>query len=505
MSLQLLYTVRHALRMLARDRAFTATAVLTLALGVGANVAIFTVIEAVMLRPLPYADADRLVVLNHRDLRTGITKEFVAIGDYVELRGRQQVFDSMGSFGGGFSTITGPGEPARISILYAGTGLLEALQIQAAAGRALTPQDSRPGAAPVAMISDHTWEQVFARAPKVIGRSIQIGTVQRQIVGIAPAGFRFPAGAGTDVIVPTPLPPSAPANRKAGWVFALGRLKPGITREAADAHLAALSSEMERQHPESNQGSLYYGNSLRDQLLGDTRRPLLLMLGAVAVVLLIACANVGNLLLARALTRRQEMAVRAALGAGRARLTGQLLAESLTLALTAGSAGLVVAHWGIPALLSIVPASVSVPGLALAGVNQTVLWYALGISIVAALGFTALSSLTIRRERGASALAGGPRVAGSAGVRRATSALIVIEVALSAVLLVAAGLILRSFSALISVDPGFQVSNVAVVSISLPAQRYEAVGAGRRSTRAHSRRSRPLRVSRASGLRPSRR
>jgi putative ABC transport system permease protein len=472
-----LYTIRHALRLLVRDRAFTATAVLTLALGVGANVAIFAVIEAVMLRPLPYDEADRLVILNHRDTRTGITKEFIAIGDYVDLRARQEVFDAIGSFGSGASTLTGPGDPVRVSVLQAGTGLLEAVRVQAVAGRLLEPRDSVPGAPPVALISESTWEKVFGRDAGALGRMVQIGTVTRQIVGIFPSRFRFPADAATEVIIPAPLPASAPANRKGGWVFALARLKQGTSIAAADAQLAALSHAMEREHPADNTGSLYYATGLRDQWLGETKRPLLLMLVAVAVVLVIACANVGNLLLARALSRRHEMGVRAALGAGRGRLVGQLFAESLALSLTAGAAGLLIAYWGVPALLALVPERIAVPGITDVSVNGPVLWYAFAICVASALGFAALSSITIVGERGTHALGAGRRITGGAGVRRAASSLIVIEVALSVILLTAAGLIVRSFSTLVSVDPGFQIERVAIVGTALPAARYREVTA----------------------------
>jgi putative ABC transport system permease protein len=471
------YTVRHALRLLVRERGFTATAVLTLALGLGFNLAIFAVIEAVMLRPLPYADAEELVVLNHRDTRTGITKAFIAIGDYIDLRARQSAFESLTSFGDGQATITGDGEPFRAAVLQAGPGLLEMLGVSAVHGRSLHADDSKPGAAPVMMISQELWETRFGSQQTVIGRTLKMGPLNRQIVGVAPRGFRFPAGTATEIIIPATLPAAAPANRKAGWVFAVARLKPGVSVDEGTAHLAALSRSFETEFPDANAGSLYYAVPLREQLLGDSRQPLLLLLVAVAVVLVIACANVGNLLLARGLSRRQEMSVRMALGAGRPRLMLQLVVESLVLCIAAGAAGLVVAYWGVPALLTLVPGQLRMPGLADVQLNARVIGYGLLVCIGAALAFAVLSAVTIRREQGAGALTSQTRVAGSLGTRRLTSALIVAEVALSVILLLGAGLILRSFAALLTVDPGFRLEHVAVIDMSLPADRYAPVAA----------------------------
>lgn len=473
-------TFRHAVRRLARERSFTAAAVLTLTLGVGANVAVFAVVEAVLLRPLPYADAERLAILNHRDDRTGLTKEFIAIGDFIDLAARQTSLERLAAYNYGRATIYGDSEPIVAPALMAGPGLMETLQIRAARGRLVNDDDSRQGAAPVVVLGHGLWERAYKSDPNVIGRRIRVGNVDREVVGVASPGFRFPANQQTDLIIPMALPPQAPAQRKAGWVFAVARVLPtagdDISAGQAAAQLTALSEQMEREHPTQNQGSRYYLTSLRDQMVGDTKRPLTLLAFAVGAVLLIACANVGHLLLVRALGRQQEMAVRAALGATRGRLAAEVLGESLVLALVSALGGIALAYWGTPALVALVPASVNAPGLADAGLNVTVLAFALAIAIAAALGFGFASSLTSRIPASA-ALAAPGRAGVSRRVRRLTSGLVVAEVALAVVLLAGAGLILKSFAGLMAIDPGFDVDRVAAVDIGLPAARYPDVAA----------------------------
>jgi putative ABC transport system permease protein len=458
--------------MIVREPAFSAAAVLTLALGVGANVAVFAVVESVLLRPLPFADSDTLVILNHRDRRTGITKEFIAIGDYVDLAQRQTTLEALVAYGSGQATIYGDGEPLRVSALSAAPGLFDTLRVSAARGRQLTAADSRPGAAPVAMIGYETWQSYFGSDPEIVGRSVRVGNELRQIIGVAPPAFRFPPSQErTGIILPMRVPDTAPAARKSGWVFAVARLKPDVSYEQAATNVAALAGALERDHPSQNQGSEYFPVSLRDSLVGDTRRPLVLMLAAVAVVLLVACANVGNLLLSRALGRRREMAVRAALGASRGRLAAQLLTESLVLALVAGTTGVAFAYWGAPALVALVPQSVAVPGLRDVGINRGVLAFALGLTVLTALIFGSIAAITGRPEAGA-ALGTRGEAGASRLARRAASALVVCEVALAIVLLVGAGLILRSFARLLAVDPGFRISDVLTMDVVLPADRY---------------------------------
>ena len=472
-------TIRHALRLLVRERGFTAAAGLTLALGLGANVAIFAVVEAVLLRPLPYPSAGDLVVVNHRDERTGVSKAFIAIGDFIDLAARQDVFESLASFGGFEATIVGSGDPFRAEGLSAGPGLLEALRMSPVLGRGLNADDSRPGAAPVAMLGHELWAGTFGSDRSIIGRSVRIGSADMQIVGIAPPGFRFPPGSRVDVIVPARLPLQAPAQRKSGWAFGIGRLKPGVTLAAATANLDVTSRQMASEHPESNTGSMYYAQPLRDSLLGDTKPAFLLLLAAVAVVLLAACANVGNLLLARGLARRHEMAVRIALGASRVRLAAQLLAENLVLTAVAGAGGVLIAYWGVPVLVALVPESVALPVLEDVGINRGVLLFLLGICTMTAIVFTLISMLTIRSETGTGVLVAQTRVTRGAATRRATSALVVTEVALAVILLIGAGLIIRSFARLAAIDPGFSIDRVGLISLSLPADRYRAVEARR--------------------------
>jgi predicted permease len=470
--IMMLYHFRNAFRLLARERGFTAAAVLTLALGVGANVAVFAVVEATLLRPLPYSESDRLVILNHRDKQTRITKEFIAIGDYVDLAERQSSFESLSGYGTGQATLSDAGDPFRVSALMAGPGLLETLRVRPAMGRGLADQDTLDNAAPVLMLSYELWQNRFGSDPNIIGRGITLDGVKGQVVGIAPRGFRFPASSPTDVILPMAVPIQPPADRKSNWTFAVARLKPGASLQQATVDLKLISERLAEEYPRSNQSSEYFALSLRDALVGTTRPALLLILAAVSVVLLIACANVANLLLARSLGRRREMAVRVALGAGRSRLVAQLLAESATLALSAGVGGVLIAAWGSRALVALVPKSVTVPGLSDVRLNPGVLAFAVGITAATALAFGLVSALAVPAETAAAALVSPGRVSAARRVRQAASLLVVAEIAFSIVLLIGAGLIIKSFARLLAVDPGFRTDRVMTMEIQVPADRY---------------------------------
>jgi putative ABC transport system permease protein len=473
----LLYHVRHAFRQLVREPAFTVAAVLTLALGVGANVAVFAVVEAVLLRPLGYADEGQLTILNHRDKRTAITKEFIAVGDFIDMAARQTAFERLSAYGGGQGTLTYRDEPFNVQVLSAGTGLLELLRVRPILGRTFTADDGRPNAPLVALLGYDLWKRQFGGDPRVVGQSLQFGQQTISVVGVMPQGFTFPPTATTDIVVPFRLPLVAPAQRRGMWIFAIGRLEQGRTLDDAAANLAAISRQLEKEFPQSNLASEYFPVPLRTALVGNTKPALVLLLAAVGVVLLIACANVANLLLARSLSRRREMSVRMALGAGRGRLAVQLLTESLALSAVAGIGGVVFATWGSRALVTLLPQSTKVPGLEHVRINASVMGFALLIVLLTAVVFGLVAALTVRSESAAGALNAPSRSTMSTGARRATSGLVIAEVALAVMLLIGAGLILRSFSGLLAVDPGFKTDHVMTVGIQLPPARYREIGA----------------------------
>ena len=471
---------RRALRLFRLEPGFTAAAVLTLALGIGANTALFAVVEAVLLRPLPVNGADDLVIVKHRDAPTGVTKEFIAIGDFIDLKVRQQTLQPLAAYGGVQGTLFEGVEPLRVTGLGATPELFEALRVQPAMGRAIGAEDLRQGAPPVVMISDELWRTQFGSDPNIIGRGILLNTRRLPIVGVLPRGFHFPPNSPTDVAVPLTLPSIAPAQRKNGWTFALGRLRPGQSIGAVQSELETLSAEFAQKYPDQNRGSQYFAEPLRDALVGDTKRPLLLLLAAVGFVLLIACANVGNLLVARSLGRRQEMAVRTALGAAWTRLAAQQLTEALVLALSGGVIGVAIAWQAAPALAALVPETAQIPALREVGLNVPVVAFSLVMSVLAALSFSVISSMTLANTEQRSVLASARGTSMNRGARRAASWLVAGEIALAGILLVGAGLTLRSFANLIAVDPGFRISNVLTLQITVPAARYptpEAQGA----------------------------
>jgi putative ABC transport system permease protein len=468
-----LQDLRYGARVLAKNPGFTLVAVLTLALGIGANTAIFTVINALLLRPLPFKAPQSLFVVWGRHAQEGLEKAQVAYPDYVDLRDQSGVFDSTAAISQAQWTLSGAGDAARVNGLEVSPSLFSMLGIDAALGRTFLPEEAQPGKEHVALLSHNIWTSRYGSDPAIVGRTVKLDGAAYQIVGVLPASFslEFPTA---DHDVWTPLTPSheLAGNRQIYAFEVIARLRAGVTPERASTALAAIGKRLQQAYPDSNNGRSFRLWRLQDETVGSTRPALLLLLGAVGLVLLIACANLANLLLARASARQQELAVRAALGAGQWRLARQLLSESVLLALLGGSAGLLLAVWAIDVLRS--TQAVNIPRAAGIGLDGRVLAFTLGLSLFTGLLFGLAPSLAAARadlnrvmKEGARATAGRKRGSGR-------DLLVVGEVALAEMLLIGAGLLLVSFFSLLSVKPGFNPDNALTFQISVPRERYPA-------------------------------
>jgi putative ABC transport system permease protein len=458
--------LRFALRMLWKNPGFTSVATIALALGIGANTAIFSIVHAVLLRPLPFHEPERILELTETARGGPIT---IAPPNLLDWKARNTSFSAIAAYDDAVATLTGAGEPEQIDVGLGDAELFPILGIHPLAGRTFVADDMHTGAPPVVVLGYGTWQRRFGGDRTIVGRTLTFDGRQFEVIGIMPRGFSFPAG--VDVWFPLKLTADemAPNQRGAHYLNAVGRLKEGVTAEQAIADLARIEAEIAARYA-SVQGYGVWAMPLLDSMVGSVRRPLLMLLGAVGFVLLIACANVSSLLLARASARRTEIAVRCALGAGRWRIVRQLLAESVVLACAGGVCGVLLAAWGIRALDGLLPQDF--PRADAVGVNLSVLSFSLLVSISTALAFGIAPSLYASRPDVAAFLKDARRE-GSAGLRHGSRrALIALEVALALVLLAGAGLALRSFARLTAVDPGFNPEGVLALELSVPDARY---------------------------------
>jgi putative ABC transport system permease protein len=464
----LLQDLRYGLRTLAKNRGFTVAAVLTLGLGIGANTAIFSVVNGVLLSPLAGRDPDRLVMLWETTQETQQIP--VSYPNYLDWRQRTRSFEDIAVYNGFDQlTMTGEGDPERIQGGLASGNLFTVFGVEPVAGRLLAPRDDRLDAEPVAVIADGFWRRRFAADPKVVGKPIVLDGNVYTIVGVLPPSFRL---AGSEVWLPlgrfTHTPRFVRSNH---GLIGIGRLKPEVTIDRMLADLGAVARQLQRDHPADNVGIGAGGAPLKEMMVGSIRQPLRVLAAAVGLVLLVACANVANLLLSRAASRQHELALRVAIGAGRRRVVRQLLTESLLLAVAGGVLGLGLAWAGVKLLVALRPANV--PRLMEIQVDATVLAFALGLSVVTGLLFGLAPALHLARSEPILALQeGGRRASGGRARRRLATGLTVAEVAMALVLLVVAGLLLRSFARLTGVDPGFEPRNVTAALVSLPERDY---------------------------------
>ena len=454
---------RYALRSLRKHPGFTAIAVFTLALGIGANTAIFSVINAVLLRPLPYADADRLVVLTETLADRPIG---VSYPNFVDWRNQSTMFENVAAVRHRESfNLTGSGDSERLQGRLVSANFLSTLGVKPIRGRDFAPEDDRPGAAPVVIISYALWQGRFGGDEKIIGQQLTLNRESFTVIGITPANFEYGLEANLTVPIGLSTERYSARGRDPG-IETVARVKQGVSTEAANAELNTIAARLEQQYPETNNGRRVRIDSLRETLVGDIRAVLLTLLGAVGLVLLIACANVANLLLARSARRQKEMAIRTALGAGRSRILRQLFTESVMLAIGAGIIGLLLALAGTSLLSANLPEGI--PRLGEVSTDASVLLFTLGASLLTGLLFGLAPALQTSNPALTETLKEGERNS-SPGHNRTGKILVVAEVALTLVLLIGAGLLVKSFWRLMSVDPGFNPENLLAMQVAVNA------------------------------------
>ncbi|HEY7113895.1 MAG TPA: ABC transporter permease [Thermoanaerobaculia bacterium] len=461
---------RHALRSLANAPGFAAVAIGTLALGIGFNTAVFSVVDAVLLRPLAYARPAELVRIFDRNPSKEIGRFSVSPRNFADWREQNATLSGMAAFSGDDATLLEGREPERLRAEEVSPALFPVLGVPPLLGRTFDPGDEKPGGASVAVLSWSLWQRRFGGDPAIVGRTLRFEDARRLVVGVMPRDFRFPSRSA-DLWFPLVLTEQNLANRGQHWLGALGRLKPGVPVAAAQADFDAIGARLAAAYPEKNSGWRQEIVPLSEAVSGDSRKPLRLLVVAVAFVLLLACVNVSNLLLARGLARRREVAIRTAIGASRGRIVRQFLAETFVLALSGGALGTVGAVWLTAALVRL--GGDALPRSAEISVDARSLLFALAAGLVAAALAGLLPALSASGSIDCEALRESPGRATS-GRRAATlrRALLSAQLALALVLLVGAALLLRSMRAALSVDPGFRPDGALVAELSLPESRY---------------------------------
>ena len=459
--------VRHAFRMLVRTPVFSLVAILTFAVGIGANTAVFSIVDGVLLRGLPYPDADRITMVWLDNRREHIKDDITSFPNYRDWRDQNSSYAHLAAYSETAFALTGAGEPERLFGAQVTTNFFDVMGVKPLMGRLFTTANESEGQDALVVISYGLWQRRFGAAPDVVGKTITLNTRVYEIIGVMPPELRWPQRA--ELWKPLAPPQQARESRGSFWLPVIGRLKPGVTLEAAQTEMAGISARLEQAYP----GNRGYGANvvrLRDQMVGGIERALKVLTGAVAFVLLIACANLANLMLGRTAARRRELAIRTALGAGRARLIRQIVTESLVLAFLGGAAGVALAWWAAKSFVAL--AGTTIPAAARFGLDARVLLFAFAVATLAALLSGLLPALQASRAAIGDALREGGRQGGPTVARRTRSVLVGAEVALALVLLTGAGLLLRTLWGMQHVERGFSTDRIGMASISLPGSAY---------------------------------
>ncbi|HTG14177.1 MAG TPA: ABC transporter permease, partial [Blastocatellia bacterium] len=468
--------LKYGVRMLAKSPGFTAVAVIALALGIGANTAIFSVVNAVLIRSLPFKDSDRLVMVWEKNRPRNRDQNVISPANYLDWRDQNSVFEQMSAVFDSRVNLTGVDDPEEIPTQLVEAHFFDLLGVNASIGRTFVAEEGVEGREKVVVLSQSLWKRRFGGDPALIGKTIKLSGQDYTVVGIAPPDFQFSLKAssltGKQAELWRPLVFSQRSRVRAGrFMSAVARIRPGVTLAEAQAEMDGIAANLEKQYVEFNTGWGVSLVPLRTQFVGAIRPALFVLLGAVAFVLLIACANVANLLLARAATRQREIAIRTALGAGRWRVIRQLLTEATVLAVLGGAFGLLLAMWGVDLLLALTPKDLL--GLQGVGIDYRVLGFTFAVSVLTGVLFGLAPALEASRPNLNESLKEGGRGAVTGGrSHRLRDLFVVVEIALALVLLIGSGLMIRSFVRLQSVDPGFDAKNLLTAKLLLPASKY---------------------------------
>jgi predicted permease len=477
----------YAVRMLAKSPGFTLAAILSLAIGIGANTSIFSIINALLLRPLQYQDADRLVILWNRSPGLNITEDWFSTAQYFDIKTGHHGFEQVAIAIGGNYNLTSQGEPERVGTIRVSSSLLPMLGQAAALGRVFAPDEDSPGKPATAVLSYGMWLRHFGGDPRMIGKSITLNGVPYEVVGIMPRAFSLPrevlptldGAEQADILLPLPMPLDAAQNRDHEDYNIMGKLNPGVSVAPAQAEMDTITARLRHDYPQTyppNGGLTFSIVPLLEQVVGDVRPTLFVMLGAVGFVLLIACANVANLLLARAVARQKEIAIRTALGASRFRIVRQVLTESVLLSLSGGACGVLLAFWSLHWIHVFGPKSV--PRINDIGIDRVALVFTFVLSLFSGAVFGVVPALRVSRLDLHATLKDANRgTAGASAVwghgHNLRRMLVISELASCAMLLIGAGLLIRSFARLQNVSPGFNPNNLLTLELTMSAPRYK--------------------------------